>query len=111
MSHIKQNEKEKKMVAKSQYTSLKGKVVRTDEGLLVQQKSAGWMKAIEYLFHFKGGGWNTVYAGDLEQAKELVDYLYGERGVIYASDGVLLDTVKPVKGNEHEYTMLLTDFD
>ena len=59
----------------------------------------------EFFFQFKKGGWNSVWAVTIDEAKGLAFDLYGGVGTI------LYDTVKTVEGHESEYNMLLSNFD
>ena len=58
----------------------------------------------EYFFQFKNGGWNSVWAMNINDAKEQAFKQYKDYEVI-------LDTVKTVEGDKSEYYMLLKNFD
>jgi len=53
-------------------------------------------KDIEWIFNFQRGGWNTVKAKNLEDAKAIVKTKYGEGDPLY-------DSVRPSTRAEHEY--------
>lgn len=58
----------------------------------------------EFFFQFKSGGWNSVWAITIDEAKKRAFKQYKDHEV-------MLDTVKTVEGHESEYNMLLSNFD
>ena len=55
-------------------------------------------KPIEWIFNFSGGGWNTVRATNLEDAKKLVKTKYETLNPLY-------DTVRPSARADYESHM------
>jgi|TARA_Y100000296_G_scaffold65381_1_gene76948 hypothetical protein len=58
----------------------------------------------EFFFQFKSGGWNSVWAITIDEAKKRAFKQYKDHEVMF-------DTVKTVEGHESEYNMLLSNFD
>lgn len=52
----------------------------------------------EYLFNFLGGGWNSVFASSLEEAKKIIQELYPER--VYMK--VDMNSIKLLDPNDKE---------
>jgi len=88
---------------KKRPASLWEKVDQVIEKAETSQKVVAGKK--EFFFQFKKGGWNSVWAVTIDEAKGLAFDLYGGVGTI------LYDTVKTVEGHESEYNMLLSNFD
>jgi hypothetical protein len=60
----------------------------------------------QYIFSFTDGGWNSVYASSIEEAKEVALKEY-EDSTLLTPD---LDSFWAKEGNEESYDILLKSF-
>lgn len=90
--------------AMSSQSPEKHEVIERAEGLIAELGKS--LRERKYFFLFETGGWNSVWATSLGQAKIFAVREYGNVG-----GGVDLETVKPYNGNESEYNFLMNSFD
>tara|TARA_R100001369_G_scaffold92524_1_gene138104 strand:+ start:1941 stop:2135 length:195 start_codon:yes stop_codon:yes gene_type:complete len=55
------------------------------------------LKSKQYMFTFKGGGWNTVWAKSLREAKKLAVDIYNSETLNVRTDSVHLATEEELK--------------